>query len=241
MAAIAALFVAIYAGSTETGRAKLHLAGTPTHSTPAHATPAHAGSTQPFDAREGRQLAEAVRALASERNRLAARLATVEHRVNDIATSVAHLRTDAWAAVPLPESVTAAARARLAPATTERQDAGDVTSSIAPRATETATQPATREPPGARSEYGLDLGSGASVEALRTTWVTALRQHGTLLEGLHPIVHLRERPRSSGIELHLVAGPLPNATTAARLCAAMTAAGAICQPAVFDGQRLAVR
>jgi hypothetical protein len=237
MAAIAALFVAVYAGSTEIGRAKLHLADTPIHATP----PAHAGSMQPLDAGEGRQLAEAIRALASDRNRLAARLATVEHRVSDIATSVAHLGTDAWAAVPLPESMTAAARARLAPPITERQEPGDVTSSIAPHATETATQPAIPEPVGVRSEYGLDLGSGASVEALRTAWTAALHQHGALLERLHPIVHLRERPRSGGIELHLVAGPLPNATTAAQLCAAITAAGAVCQPAVFDGQRLAVR
>lgn len=237
MAAIAALFVAVYAGSTETGRAKLRLAGTPARTTP----PAHVGSMQPFDAREGRRLAETVRALISDRNRLAARLATVEHRVGDIATSVTHLRTDAWAAVPLPESVTAAARARLAPVTAERHEADDATASITPRATETVPPPAAAEPAGVRSEYGLDLGSGASVEALRTAWAAALRQHGTLLEGLHPVVHLRERPRSSGIELHLVAGPLPNATTAARLCAAMAAAGAVCQPAVFDGQRLAVR
>jgi hypothetical protein len=34
---------------------------------------------------------------------------------------------------------------------------------------------------------------------------------------------------------------LPNAATAARLCMSMTAAGAICQPAVFNGQRLAIR
>ena len=52
---------------------------------------------------------------------------------------------------------------------------------------------------------------------------------------------MRERPRAGGIELRLIAGPIPNAATAARLCGAMTAAGAICAPALFDGQRLAGR
>ena len=92
-----------------------------------------------------------------------------------------------------------------------------------------------------KTEFGLDLGSASSVEALRTAWTAALRRHGTLLEGLRPLVQMRERPRPSGIELRLIAGPIANAATAARLCATMTAAGAICAPAVFDGQRLAGR
>src|SRR5690606_14869734 len=88
MAAIAALVVAVYAGSTETGRAKLGLGNAR-----AAAASSPADSMQPFDAREGQRLAETVRALASDRNRLAARLATVEHRLDDLATSVAHMRT----------------------------------------------------------------------------------------------------------------------------------------------------
>ncbi len=54
-------------------------------------------------------------------------------------------------------------------------------------------------------------------------------------------VQTRERGRSVAVELRLIAGPLPNAATAARLCATMTAAGAICAPTMFDGQRLAGR
>ena len=99
-------------------------------------------------------------------------------------------------------------------------------------------------PPGAspgKTEFGLDLGSATTVEALRTAWAAALRRHGSLLEGLRPIVQMRERPRSGGMELRLIAGPVPSAATAARLCISMTAAGAICAPAVFEGQRLAVR
>jgi hypothetical protein len=100
------------------------------------------------------------------------------------------------------------------------------------------------QPPGSsvsKTEFGVDLGSASTIEALRTAWTAALRRHGTLLEGLHPVVQTRERPRAVGVELRLIAGPVPNAAAAARLCVAMTAAGAICAPAVFDGQRLAGR
>ena len=92
-----------------------------------------------------------------------------------------------------------------------------------------------------KTEYGLDLGSASTIEALRTAWNAALRRHGAVLEGLRPVVQMRERPRPGATEFRLIAGPIPNATAAARLCATMTAAGAICAPAVFDGQRLAGR
>ena len=48
-------------------------------------------------------------------------------------------------------------------------------------------------------------------------------------------------PRPGSIELRLIAGPLANASIAARLCAALAAAGQTCQPTVFDGQRLALQ
>ena len=71
-----------------------------------------------------------------------------------------------------------------------------------------------------KTEFGLDLGSASTVEALRTAWTAALRRHGPLLEGLRPVVQMRERPRPGAVELRLIAGPIPNAATAARLCAA---------------------
>jgi hypothetical protein len=52
---------------------------------------------------------------------------------------------------------------------------------------------------------------------------------------------VREGKRPGEIELRLVAGPLGNAGAAARLCAALAAAGKACQPAVYDGQRLALQ
>jgi len=41
--------------------------------------------------------------------------------------------------------------------------------------------------------------------------------------------------------LRLVAGPLPDAGAAAQLCASLTPMGLFCQPAMYDGQHLAVR
>jgi hypothetical protein len=41
--------------------------------------------------------------------------------------------------------------------------------------------------------------------------------------------------------LRLVIGPLGNAAAAARLCGKVANAGLSCQPAIFDGQRLALR
>ena len=92
-----------------------------------------------------------------------------------------------------------------------------------------------------RTEFGVDLGGDRTVDALRTLW-TALKagKHGALLEGLRPVVAVREGGKS-GVELRLVAGPLANAGAAARLCGSVAAAGLACQPTVFDGQRLAVR
>jgi hypothetical protein len=62
-----------------------------------------------------------------------------------------------------------------------------------------------------------------------------------LFDGLRPVIAVREPQKGGGIELRLIAGPLPNASIAARLCAALSAANQSCQPTVFDGQRLALQ
>jgi hypothetical protein len=62
-----------------------------------------------------------------------------------------------------------------------------------------------------------------------------------MLEGLRPVIAIREGARPGAVELRLIAGPLANASIAARLRAALAAAGQACQPAVFDGQRLALQ
>ena len=92
-----------------------------------------------------------------------------------------------------------------------------------------------------RVEFGVDLGGAPTVEGLRTLWNNAKTRHATLLESLRPIVAIRESARPGSVELRLVVGPLPSAALAQRMCVVITATGSVCQPAVFDGQRLAMR
>ena len=100
----------------------------------------------------------------------------------------------------------------------------------------------TAQPAGAtRTEFAIDLGTEPTMEGLRARWANLRGSHGASLDGLRPLVSIREGARSGAMELRLVAGPLANAGAAARTCAALQAKGVNCQTTVFDGQRLALR
>jgi hypothetical protein len=92
-----------------------------------------------------------------------------------------------------------------------------------------------------RTEFGVDIGGKDTLEALRTLWSSVRGNHSMLFDGLRPLVAVREGNKPGALDLRLIAGPLPNAVAAARLCATLSAAGVTCQPTVFDGQRLALR
>jgi hypothetical protein len=92
-----------------------------------------------------------------------------------------------------------------------------------------------------RTEFAVDLGAETTIEALRALWSKLRGTHAGTLDGLRPLVSVREGTRPGTTELRLVAGPLANAGAAARTCAALQAKGVTCQTAVFDGQRLALR
>jgi hypothetical protein len=115
------------------------------------------------------------------------------------------------------------------------ESAPDVTASAPPApAASGATAP--------RIEFGVDIGGASNIEMIRAQWSMVRGQHPKLLESLTPVVSVRDLRQRRSVELRLVAGPLPNANAAAQLCAALNAAGLpTCQPAVFDGQRLALR
>ena len=66
-AAALTLFIAVYAGTTEIGRDRLHVAVAEIHEI---LMPTGVKPIRPLDAREGRRLAETVRALAADRERL---------------------------------------------------------------------------------------------------------------------------------------------------------------------------
>jgi hypothetical protein len=236
VSAACALFVALYAATTEVGRDRLYVAFAEIHEV---LMPTGATSIRPLDAREGRRLAETVRSLAADRDRLLARIATLEQSLDSITGSIARVEKAARTATPGPNPNAPAPSVAPTPSAAPAEPPPS-----APDEDLTSSIPMPPQQPGAsagKTEFGLDLGSATTVESLRTAWTAALRRHGPLLEGLRPIVQMRERPRPGGMELRLIAGPVANAAAAARLCVSMTAAGAICAPAVFDGQRLAVR
>ena len=92
-----------------------------------------------------------------------------------------------------------------------------------------------------QSAYGVDIGSGLTIQALRARWEVLRSAHPQLFEGLQPIVSVKEVPRGSRVELRLVAGPLAQPRAATQLCAQLTPFGLFCQPTFYDGQRLAWR
>jgi hypothetical protein len=112
--------------------------------------------------------------------------------------------------------------------------APETTASVSPAAAmpEIAT-------PVARTEFGVDIGGANSVDGLRAIWrgVSKSKQ----LDGLRPIMMVKERGTGLGMQLRLIAGPVMDAAAAAKICAALTESGRPCETTVFDGQRLALK
>ncbi len=76
--------------------------------------------------------------------------------------------------------------------------------------------------------------------ALRGLWNSTRKTHAVLIEGLHPVVIVRENTRTRAAELRLIVGPLPDLETAAQFCATLSAAKRYCQPASFEGAELSL-
>jgi hypothetical protein len=231
-----ALFIAVSAATSDVGHARIQTAMADFREA---ATQSHVKTVRPLDAREGRRLAETVQELSAERDALKTRIAALEQGLGGITGSIARVeksaRATAWLPLPVPAPNSSGVETTLTAAESEE-------SASSVHALSTTPSPA---PPtsisSAKPEFGLDLGNGASVEALRAAWTAASRRHGNLLQGLGAVVQTRQRGKGVAVELRLIAGPIPTAAAAARLCAAMIAAGAACSPAPFEGQRLAVR
>jgi hypothetical protein len=100
-----------------------------------------------------------------------------------------------------------------------------------------ATPPADTPPNG----YAIDLGTATNVNTLRAHWGSVKTAHAAMLEGLRPLVSVRQSSRPGFTEFHLVAGPVADADAAARLCQALASARVPCRPSTFDGQRLDLR
>lgn len=113
----------------------------------------------------------------------------------------------------------------------------------APKAEPTKSDKTDDEPTGTvnQTQFGVDLGHASSVEGLRAIWSATRKTHGTLVDGLQPVIAIREQNNGMGMQLRLVAGPMTDAAAAAKLCARIGDDERPCRTAVYDGQRLAMR
>jgi len=105
-------------------------------------------------------------------------------------------------------------------------------------ATSAETAPPADTPP---NGFAIDLGTATNVNTLRVHWNSVKGAHARMVEGLRPLVSVRQSNRPGFTEFHLVAGPVADAEAAAKLCEALTSVRVACRPSTFDGQRLDLR
>lgn len=165
-------------------------------------------------AAETRKLADAVHDLTTDNDDLKSRLAVVEHSVDDVTGSIAR---QAKVTLPAPWP-----------------DGPPVPTT--PAAIAAVVAPALPLP----MEYGVDIGSAVSIQALRARWAGIRSAHPQLFDGLAPTIALSETPQSNRPELRLVIGPLASADAAAKLCTTLERFRLTCQPTIFAGRHLAL-
>jgi hypothetical protein len=262
--AAVALAIAVGAGYSDTGSRRLIAAATASGgagTAQKAAPPAQAAMRPAENEPETRRLAEAVRVLAADRERLVARIGTLERNLEDITGSIkrqAATAADGAAPPPAPAASSPAAVA-AAPAPAREAAVTPPAEASGPARRPAATAPAEPTPAGAdraaaldapgdpsaaesvarRTELGVDVGGAVNFDGLRVLWSSTKGSNAGLFEGLHPVVAVRENSRTKAVELRLIAGPLANAEAAARVCATLSAARRYCQPVAFEGQRLA--
>ena len=196
---------------------------------------------------ETRHLTEAMRNLSEDRDQLLARMAVLERNYEDVTGSIGRLSNP-------PKSIEQkssteqlfpmASSTELAPVIPPPQPTAPIATipaSPADREGAAAPQAETAETTSARTDFGVDLGGAPTLASMRTAWNQIRRNHASLLDGLRPVIGIRDG-KGGQVDLRLIVGPISNAAVAAKLCAQLIAAGGLaCQPATFDGQRLALR
>jgi len=230
--ATVAMLTVVLTARTESGIRRIATLITPAE--PARSARVPVANRQSDQEAEQRRLGEAIRALTADRDKLLARINMLERNLEDVTGSIPPKAvgpsTPVFAApLPAPQAATTPP-AQPTGSNQSRVAAGHLVTGTAGAAESVAT----------RTEFGVDVGGNTSIEGLRTLWTTLKTAQPALFEGLRPLIGVREG-RAGAVELRLVAGPLPNASIAARLCAALSAVNQSCQPTVFDGQRLALQ
>jgi hypothetical protein len=276
-AAALALVVVAFVSTSDTGSQRLALTVAPAE-LPVRAVTTIKMPPLQNDA-ETKRLATQVRALAADRDRLTARIAALEHELNDLTGSVKRLadapapaantppptpsapktappamaQREAPKSAAAPSSVNSPsampAAGTLAPQPDKpqrpQQSEADAVEPIEPPAHNTAAPALDKVPlppvriaavEPAQPEFGIALAGASSIEVARLQWAAVKANFGPVIAGLEART-LSER-RGAATHYRLVAGPLPTYTAAARLCARIIAAHAICQPVKFTGAPL---
>lgn len=252
--AAAALLLAVIAGFTDIGSQRAALVFAASNAAPVphpqttQTSQAVAQATTQAPSRSldadyvVRQLAQTVRGLADDHDRMMKRLAALERNFDDMTGSISQ-QIEAVKAASTPPAVPWLNTASMAPiAAPETSPPAGWGSTPQP----SSTTPADAQPQAeaaatpANAAYGAEIGIASSIKALHARWAGIRSAHRQILDGLTPVVALRENPRSHKTELRLVVGPLANAAAAAQLCASLMAVQLSCLPTMFDGHNLAL-
>lgn len=251
VAAVAALSVAVLAARSDTGTQRLAgKVGGPAAQLARNSSSGNLlvmrGSEQ---SDEARRVAETVRSLATDRDRLLARVTVLERNLEDVTGSIGRSGDNASAtSSPLPPNASlmpagpTIASAIVTPPVPSlpRRGVPAPSARVATAHAEATGDVASTESIATTTAFGIDIGGGATIEALRDLWSSAKGNHGTALGGLRPVIAVRDSGKPGSVDLRLIAGPLANAGAAAKICATLAAGGWSCRPAVFDGQKLAI-
>lgn len=258
-AAAAALFLAIFTSLNDFGSQRASSIFSSFASSPSPRA-GHAASPATNQAVRGpldpdaatRQLAQTVRGLLEDRDRIMARLSALEHSVDDMTGSITQQIEAAKTATvqtPPPPWPDEAPPIQMVPASIEAV----AESIVPPPAVSASVPPAKPLPPvvgqspsddaapAPGQAYGAELGSALSMKALRARWADIHAAHPQILQGLRPVVTIRDNPLSNRAELRLVVGPFVNAEAAAQACASLAAVRVSCQPTMFDRRHLALQ
>jgi hypothetical protein len=87
-----------------------------------------------------------------------------------------------------------------------------------------------------KPEFGIALAGASNAALLHMQWAALKANFGPLIGDLKP--HALHERRGNVSHYRLIVGPLPTYTAAAKLCARLIAARAICHPVKMAGEPL---
>jgi hypothetical protein len=181
-------------------------------------------------ASETRRLAEAVQALAAEREQILSRLSALERGLSDVTGSIKELKPATAAGAPRIEPTTPVESAAVPGEGQSTSEASGQTEAPVPAHAATQADAA---------ELGVDVGGATNFEGLRTLWSSTKHSLPPLPDEVYPLIGVRENSKGSA-DLRLIVGPITSPEIGARLCSRLAAAHHYCQLAAFLGQRLSL-